>query len=111
MDTAPTGGCRAAARQGANLDQRSAHGPQPRRSLMRAELITEGAPRACVLLEPERFERRLQARGAVAHFLLDGADRHVRVLGDLVGRADAGEVLQLARAGARVEALGVALLR
>ena len=66
--------------------------------------------RAAAYPEPELLERRLQALGARAHVLVDRVDRHVGVLGDLVGRADAREVLQLAGAGARVQALRVALL-
>ena len=42
--------------------------------------------------------------------LLAGVDDDLRGLGGLVGVADAGEVLDEARAGLRVEALGVALL-
>ena len=59
---------------------------------------------------PGLFERLADTGSRGQGVLLGAADQHVGVRGTLVRRADAGEVLQLARTRPRVEALRVALL-
>src|SRR4051794_41209412 len=60
--------------------------------------------------EPDALERRPHALGAHPRVLLCAVHHDVGVLRHLVRGADAGEVLELAGPGTRVEALGVALL-